>query len=99
LTAAHTKKPLLAPVVFDGDRDLRTRKSAAVDLDVPVVPAAIDVDQVLAGQQKIHQALDETFLLHRLVAPVYEPELGGEPAVRLLSWLGEAHRLDVAEAA
>src|SRR6266536_1128094 len=46
LTAAYAEKPLVASVVFDGNGDLRARERPAVDLDVPVVPAAIDVDQV-----------------------------------------------------
>ena len=99
LTAAHSEKPLVAAVVLDGDGNLRARKCAAVDLDVPVVPAAVDVDQIFAWQQEIHQALDEAFLLNRLIAPVDEAELRGEPALRLLTRLGEAHGLDVGEAA
>src|SRR2546426_5756842 len=98
--AAHVEEPLRAAVVLRRHREPQLRPDAAVDLEVPAVPARVDGDQVLARDQELHHAGEQRLLLVSLLAPVAEREGAGEPvdARRLLLPL-ELDRLDVAVAA
>ena len=56
---AHVQQALGAAVVLGRDRDARLRPDAAVDLEVPLVPARVDRDQVLARDQELHHAAEQ----------------------------------------
>src|SRR5262245_56533098 len=71
---AYVEQPLGAAVVLGRDGDARLRPDAAEDLQVPPIPAGIDGDQVLAGDQELHHAAEQRFLLVALLAPVAQDE-------------------------
>src|SRR5581483_9742025 len=68
-----------AAVVLGRDGDARLRPDAAVDLEVPAVPARIDGDQVLARDQELHDAAEERLLLVPVLAPVARGEGPPQP--------------------
>src|SRR5262249_33589309 len=53
---ADVQQALRPAVVLGGDGHARLRPDAAEDLDVPLVPAWIDGDQVLARDEELHHA-------------------------------------------